>query len=113
MYPANLALPMAAPRDLGRAAADRLLSPIADTGVHAEGPTRCPSNDVAQAFAEVLGRPVEVVVTPREQWERPFARSAFRNPPPIFMPGSRRSVSTADSITDERLIRGLANEIWI
>ena len=81
MYPADLALPMAAPRDLGKAAADRLLSPAADAGVrYVEGPDRYSSNDVAQAFAEALGRPVEVVVTPREQWEPAYRKLGFSEP---------------------------------
>ncbi len=81
MYPADLALPKAAPRDLGKAAADRLLSPVADTGVrYIEGPDRYSSNDVAQAFAEVLGIPVEVVVTPREQWEAAYRKLGFSKP---------------------------------
>jgi uncharacterized protein YbjT (DUF2867 family) len=81
MYPADLALPMAAPRDLGKAAADRLLSPAADAGVrYVEGPDRYSSNDVAQAFAEALGRPVEVVVTPREQWEAAYRKLGFSEP---------------------------------
>ncbi|MDO9443491.1 MAG: NmrA family NAD(P)-binding protein [Beijerinckiaceae bacterium] len=81
MYPADLALPMAAPRDLGKAAADRLLSPAADVGVrYVEGPDRYSSNDVAQAFAEALGRPVEVVVTPPEQWEAAYRKLGFSEP---------------------------------
>jgi uncharacterized protein YbjT (DUF2867 family) len=81
MYPADLALPMAAPRDLGKAAADRLLSPAVDAGVrYVEGPDRYSSNDVAQAFAEALGRPVDVVVTPREQWEAAYRKLGFSAP---------------------------------
>lgn len=81
MYPADLALPMAAPRDLGKAAADRLLSPAADAGVrYIEGPDRYSSNDVAQAFAAALGRPVEVVVTPREEWEAAYRKLGFSKP---------------------------------
>ena len=81
MYPADLALPMAAPRDLGKAAADRLLSPAAEAGVrYVEGPDRYSSTDVAQAFAEALGRAVEVVVTPREQWEAAYRKLGFSEP---------------------------------
>ncbi len=81
MYPADLALPMAAPRDLGKAAADRLLSPVDDVGVrYVEGPDRYSSDDVAQAFAAALGRPVDVVVTPREKWEAAFRRLGFSEP---------------------------------
>jgi uncharacterized protein YbjT (DUF2867 family) len=81
MLPADLALPMAAPRDLGRAAADRLLSPVDDAGVrYIEGPDRYSSNDAAQAFADALGRPVEVVVTPRDQWEAAYRKLGFSEP---------------------------------
>lgn len=81
MYPADLALPMAAPRDLGKAAADRLLSPVDDVGVrYVEGPDRYSSDDVAQAFAAALERPVEAVVTPREKWEAAYRRLGFSEP---------------------------------
>lgn len=81
MYPADLALPMAAPRDLGKAAADRMLTPVADVGVrYVEGPDRYSSNDIAQAFAAALGRPVEVVVTPRDQWEEAYRGLGFSEP---------------------------------
>ncbi len=81
MYPADLALPMAAPRDLGKAAADRLLSPVDDVGIrYVEGPDRYSSDDVAQAFAAALERPVEVVVTPREKWEAAYRRLGFSEP---------------------------------
>ncbi|WP_432769953.1 MAG: NmrA family NAD(P)-binding protein [Sphingopyxis sp.] len=107
MYPADLALPMAAPRDLGKVAADRLLSPVADTGVrYVEGPDRYSSNDVAQAFAEALGRPVEVVVTPREQWEEAFRKFGFSKPAAASY--ARMTAVSLDGRFDydERSIRG-------
>ena len=108
MYPADLALPMAAPRDLGKAAADRMLSPAADAGVrYVEGPDRYSSNDVAQAFAEALGRPVEVVVTPRELWEAAYRELGFSKPA-----ANSYARMTAVSLDggfdyDERSIRGV------
>ncbi|HET6526851.1 NmrA family NAD(P)-binding protein [Sphingopyxis sp.] len=107
MYPADLALPMAAPRDLGRAAADRMLSPPAEGGVlYIEGPDRYSSNDVAQAFAKALGRPVEVVVTPRHQWEAAYRELGFSD-----SAASSYARMTAVSLdcgfdNDERPVRG-------
>jgi uncharacterized protein YbjT (DUF2867 family) len=84
MYPADLPLPMAAPRDLGKAAAERLISPIDDTGVrYVEGPDRYSSNDVARAFAGALGCDVKVVVTPRDQWEAAYRDLGFSEPAAI------------------------------
>lgn len=97
MYPADFALPMAAPRDLGKAAADRMLSPATDTGVrYLEGPNRYSSNDVAQAFAAALGRPVEVVVMPREQWQAAYRKLGF----------SRAAADTYARMTTASLDRG-------
>jgi uncharacterized protein YbjT (DUF2867 family) len=67
MFPADLMLPMVAPADLGRAAAERLLCGGGDVGVcHVEGPERYTPADVAAAFAELFGREVTVAVTPPE-----------------------------------------------
>ena len=78
LFPADLRLPMAAPRDLGEIAARRLMSSLDDVGVqHVEGPERYSANDVAAAFAAALQRDVRVVVTPREQWEASFRGLGF------------------------------------
>jgi uncharacterized protein YbjT (DUF2867 family) len=78
MFPADFKLPMVAPRDLGQAAARRLTSGLDDVGLrNVEGPARYTMNDVARAFADALGRPVQVVVTPREQWEQAFRALGF------------------------------------
>ena len=48
MLPADLVLPMVAPADVGVAAADRLLSSVADVGLeHVEGPQRYSPADVS------------------------------------------------------------------
>ncbi|MFS0738204.1 NmrA family NAD(P)-binding protein [Sphingomonas sp. 1P06PA] len=76
MFPADTKMPMVAPADLGRAAAERLLSPTSDTGTwYVEGPARYTPRDVANAFAASLGRTVTVEVAPRDSWEAVF-RSA-------------------------------------
>jgi uncharacterized protein YbjT (DUF2867 family) len=78
LYPEHVALPMAAPRDLGEAAARRLVSGLDDLGVRpVEGPARYTSRDVAQAFAKALGRPVRVSVVPRERWVEAFRGQGF------------------------------------
>jgi uncharacterized protein YbjT (DUF2867 family) len=78
MYAADLPIPMVAPRDLGEAATDRLLSALDDTGIrYVEGPRRYTSADVAQAFAKALGLPVQVDVTPRENWKAAFLALGF------------------------------------
>lgn len=78
MFPREVAVPMVAPRDLGAIAAARLMSAVDDIGVKAvEGPRRYSSADVARAFSKALGRPVEVVVTPRDQWHAAFRSLGF------------------------------------
>jgi uncharacterized protein YbjT (DUF2867 family) len=78
MFPANTVMPMVAPRDLGRAAAARLLAPLEDTGVrHVEGPARYTPRDVADAFAAALGRDVSVEVAPRARWTAVFRALGF------------------------------------
>ena len=78
MFPADFELPMAAPRDLGRAAARRLTSALDDVGRrNVEGPARYSTADVARAFADALDRPVRAAVTPRDQWEQAFQALGF------------------------------------
>ncbi|WMT90016.1 hypothetical protein [Pelagibacterium sp. H642] len=80
-FPADLAIPMVAPDDLGAAAARRLLTPATDVGIiHVEGPQRYTSRDVAAAFAEVLGIAVNVEEIPRKNWERTFLGFGFSEP---------------------------------
>jgi uncharacterized protein YbjT (DUF2867 family) len=81
LFPPDLPIPMAAPDDLGRIAADRLTSSVEDVGVrYVEGPRRYTAADVAAAFAKALGRPVEVAVTPRDQWKKSFLELGFSDP---------------------------------
>lgn len=81
MYPADLAIPMVAPVDLGRVAAGLLTEPAERTDIHyVEGPDRYSSTDVANAFAEALGRSVTLAVTPRDQWEAAYRKLGFSEP---------------------------------
>jgi uncharacterized protein YbjT (DUF2867 family) len=78
MFPPDFELPMVAPEDLGRFAAHLLASPIDHVGTHyVEGPRRYSSADVAEAFSDVLEKPVRVVSTPRKQWVQAFSAMGF------------------------------------
>jgi uncharacterized protein YbjT (DUF2867 family) len=78
MFPADMPIPMVAPRDLGKIAADRLMSSRDDTGIrYVEGPKRYTSSEVAKAFSNALGTPVAVDVTPREKWKEAFQGMGF------------------------------------
>lgn len=69
LFPAELVLPMVAPPDVARLAAQLLTAPTPETGLYyAEGPARYSPSDVAAAFARALGRKVEVATTPPESW---------------------------------------------
>ncbi|RUX05453.1 NmrA family transcriptional regulator, partial [Mesorhizobium sp. M8A.F.Ca.ET.059.01.1.1] len=50
--------------------------------VELEGPARVSPNDLANAFASVLGHPVRVEIIPRESWEGLFRAQGTRNPQP-------------------------------
>jgi uncharacterized protein YbjT (DUF2867 family) len=78
MYPADFELPMVAPHDIGQLAARLMTEPVERTGLYyVEGPELYSPSDVAAAFAAALKRPVEAVVTPREQWTLAFKAMGF------------------------------------
>jgi uncharacterized protein YbjT (DUF2867 family) len=81
MYPVNFKLPMVAPEDIGKIAANLMIAPINHTGLHyVEGPQTYSTGDVAAAFAAALGKPVEAVETPRDQWEQMLEGAGFSKP---------------------------------
>jgi len=78
MFPPDLKIPMVAPRDLGQAAAKRLLSPVEDTGIrYIEGPNRYSPAEVAEAFSRALGRSVALSAIPRGEWKNTFLQLGF------------------------------------
>ncbi|MCM5553932.1 NAD(P)H-binding protein [Pleomorphomonas sp. NRK KF1] len=78
MFPADMPIPMVAPRDLGEAAADRLVSRLDDVGVvYVEGSAPYTPRDVADAFAAALGREIGLDVTGRDRWEETFRSLGF------------------------------------
>jgi uncharacterized protein YbjT (DUF2867 family) len=83
LQPANKAFPMVATRDVGRLAADLLRQHWSGTRiVELEGPVRVSANDLAEAFAGVLGRPVRVEIVARDSWEGLFRAQGMKNPLP-------------------------------
>src|SRR5690606_6675471 len=67
-FPADMPIPMLAPRDVGEAAARRLLEPARAVELrHVEGPRQYTAQDVARESGEALGRTVEVEVVPRQE----------------------------------------------
>ena len=77
-FPADFALPMVSPVDLGAAAADLLLESNGNPRtVHVEGPERYSANHVADAAAAALGRDVSVLAIPRDSWVARFEQAGF------------------------------------
>lgn len=97
MFPAAMKLPMVAPADLGKAATERLISPVDDIGVqHVEGPEAYSFSDVAAAFAAKLGHPVAVQSTARDQWEGAFIALGFS--PEAARAYAKMTAATVDNL---------------
>lgn len=95
-FPEDFELPMVAPADLGRTAAQFLAEPAERAGIHyVEGPRRYTPGDVASAFGEAVDRPVRVEVVPRERWEETFRALGFSEP-------AARSYARMTELTLER-----------
>lgn len=80
LYPEDFKLPMVAPSDIGEFAARLMTEPIEQTGLHfIEGPDRYSSQDVANAFAAALNRPVHAESIPRDRWQVTMKSMGFSN----------------------------------
>jgi NAD(P)H dehydrogenase (quinone) len=83
LQPLDRAFPMVSADDVGRAAA--LLLQESWEGkrtVELEGPQRVCPNDLAGAFAKVLGTSVRAAAVPRDRWESIFLAQGMKNPTP-------------------------------
>ena len=83
LQPLDKAVPMVATADIGREAAKLLQESW--TGrrvVELEGPRRVTPDEVANIFAEILGRRVSMDAVPRETWEQLFRSQGMKNPTP-------------------------------
>lgn len=78
LFPADLALPMVAPEDLGHTAGRLLMEdPPRKQITYVEGPEPYSSNDVARAFSKALGFEVVLSVVPENRWESTFKQLGF------------------------------------
>ncbi|WP_042269360.1 NmrA family NAD(P)-binding protein [Paraburkholderia heleia] len=83
LQPLDQAVPMVATADVGRLAAELLTQRWRGTRVvELEGPRRVSANDMACAFARVLGRPVHAVAVDRQEWESRFLSQGMKHPLP-------------------------------
>ncbi|KGF70170.1 NmrA family transcriptional regulator [Hoeflea sp. BAL378] len=106
-FPADLAIAMVAPADLGEAGALRLMSGPGDVGIrHIEGPDRYTANDVAAAFARAMDRDVTVEEVAREALESSFREMGFSDQAAASYACMTRRVIDGKTDTAEDPIRG-------
>ncbi|SAK52909.1 NmrA family protein [Caballeronia hypogeia] len=83
LQPLDRAIPMIATDDIGRLAAKLLRETWSGARfVELEGPQRISPNDIAAAFADVLGKQVRAQAVPRDTWEGLFTSQGMKNPMP-------------------------------
>jgi uncharacterized protein YbjT (DUF2867 family) len=83
LQPLDQAVPMVATADVGRLAAELLQQTWSGTRVvELEGPRRVSANDIASAFARVLGKPVRAAAVNRQEWESRFLSQGMKHPLP-------------------------------
>jgi len=83
LQPADKVFPMVATKDVGRVAADLIQQNwTGERIVELEGPARVSANELAQTFATVLGRPVDVEIVSRDSWEGLFRVQGMKHPLP-------------------------------
>ena len=83
LQPLDKPVPMVATDDIGCVAAELLQETWKDRRVvELEGPYRVSPNEIAAAFAGLLGRSVRMEAVPRETWESLFKSQGMKNPTP-------------------------------
>lgn len=82
LYPLDKPVPMVATEDIGRVAAELLQETWEGRRVVELEGARLSPNDVAAAFARVLGRDVRMDAVPRATWEALFKSQGMKNPVP-------------------------------
>jgi NAD(P)H dehydrogenase (quinone) len=83
LQPLDKPVPMVATADIGKQAAALLQEPwIGHRVVELEGAHRVTPNEIAAAFAKILGRPVQMQTVPRDAWEELFRSQGMKNPLP-------------------------------
>ena len=70
LYPLDRKFSMVATADIGKVGAETLTQSWRGTRhIEVAGPEDTSPMEIAEAFADVLGRPVQAVAVPRDQWE--------------------------------------------
>ncbi|MBP0713983.1 NmrA family NAD(P)-binding protein [Burkholderia sola] len=83
LQPLDKPVPMVATADVGRVAAELLRQTWSGVRVvELEGPRRVSPNDLALAFARVLGRDVRAEAVDRRTWEALFRAQGMKHPRP-------------------------------
>jgi NAD(P)H dehydrogenase (quinone) len=83
LAPAEKGIPFVATADIGQTGAALLQETWnGHRVIELSGPRLVSPNDLAAAFARVLGRPVAVEIVPREQWESTGRSMGMKNPSP-------------------------------
>ncbi|GJH09687.1 NmrA family NAD(P)-binding protein [Caballeronia novacaledonica] len=83
LQPLDRAIPMIATDDIGELAAKLMQERWSGVRiVELEGPRRTSSDDIAAAFAQVLGKPVRAQAVPRDTWEALFVSQGMKHPTP-------------------------------
>src|SRR3954466_6827954 len=83
LQPLDKPVPMVATADIGRVAAALLQeSGNGHRVVELEGPRRVTPNEIAAAFANILGRSVRMQIVPRNSWNELFKSQGMNNPLP-------------------------------
>lgn len=114
LLPTDKAFPMVAAKDVGRVAAKLIQENWSGTRVvELEGPSRVSPNDLAQEFANAIGRPVRAVPVARETWDGLFSSQGMKNPQPRvrmldgfnegwieFQDGGRRAIKGSTTAAD-------------
>lgn len=83
LQPVERPIPMVATEDVGRTAAQMLLSPgDGPRVVELEGPAPVSPADIAAGLGALLGRPVRAQPVPRAEWEARFRQQGAQHPGP-------------------------------
>jgi NAD(P)H dehydrogenase (quinone) len=83
LQPLDRSIPMVATADVGRVACELIVDRGAGRRiVELEGPSRVSPRDIAKSFSRALGRAVEAIVVPREQWQGVFLSQGTKDPAP-------------------------------
>lgn len=78
LLPAELKVPMVAPEDVGRFAADLMNAPTVGINIYdIEGPEHYSASDVVKVFTHLFRRPVAVQDIPRKSWLGHYRQTGF------------------------------------